>query len=89
MTPQTLVVHSDGDHEIPFELTKEFVRAHLSARLVPIARSPHGWEANVDPTSFRSALASWLQDPAQGESAVNLRRPQGDTVDLAALPSDT
>ena len=63
--PPTLVVHSDGDHEIPFELTKEFVRVHLEAALVQTARSPHGWEVNADRDHFVSAVAAWLANSSE------------------------
>lgn len=56
----TLVVHSAGDKEIPFDLTERFVVANPSAFLVETAAAPHGWEANVDPQTFRSAVTSWL-----------------------------
>ncbi len=63
--PPTLVVHSDGDHEIPFELSKEFVRLHLEAALVQTARSPHGWEVNSDRDHFVSAVAAWLANSSE------------------------
>lgn len=56
----TLVIHSQGDEEIPFELTEAFAAAHPNVTLVETASAPHGWEANVDPELFQSALASWL-----------------------------
>lgn len=56
----TLVIHSQGDEEIPFELTKAFAAAQPNVTLVETASAPHGWEANVDPALFQSALASWL-----------------------------
>lgn len=59
----TLVLHSQGDDEIPFNLTKEFAAAHPSVTLVETASAPHGWEANVDPELFQSALTSFLSTP--------------------------
>ena len=59
----TLVLHSEGDEEIPFELTKEFAAAHPNVTVVETAAAPHGWEANVDPERFQSALTSWLSSP--------------------------
>jgi pimeloyl-ACP methyl ester carboxylesterase len=56
----TLVIHSRGDEEIPFELTKAFAAAHPNVTLVETPSAPHGWEANVDPELFQSALSSWL-----------------------------
>jgi pimeloyl-ACP methyl ester carboxylesterase len=57
----TIVVHSNGDEEIPFKLTRRFLVAHPRVALVEMAVAPHGCEANVDPNLFRSALASWLE----------------------------
>jgi pimeloyl-ACP methyl ester carboxylesterase len=59
----TLVLHSQGDDEIPFELTKEFAAGHPRVTLVETASAPHGWEANVDPETFQSALTSFLSAP--------------------------
>ncbi len=59
----TLVLHSQGDDEIPFELTMQFAAAHPNVTLVQTASAPHGWEANVDPELFQSALASFLSSP--------------------------
>lgn len=56
-----IVIHSKGDGEIPFELTADFMHAHPNIVLVETAAAPHGWEANVDPALFRSALRSWLE----------------------------
>ncbi|MEN8602903.1 alpha/beta hydrolase family protein [Microbacterium rhizosphaerae] len=56
----TLVLHSKGDEEIPFELTEEFAVAHPNVTLVETKSAPHGWEANVDPELFQSTLTSWL-----------------------------
>ncbi len=57
----TLVVHSAGDDEIPFELSREFADAHPEyVTLVETKPAPHGWEANVDPAGFSAAIDSWL-----------------------------
>jgi uncharacterized protein len=60
----TLILHSRGDEEIPFELTKEFASSHPNVTVVETASAPHGWEANVDPERFQSALASWFATPS-------------------------
>ncbi len=60
LKPQTLVVHSTGDQEIPFAITKKFVLAHPGVHLATLTPSPHGWEANGDPHAFAMALDSWL-----------------------------
>jgi pimeloyl-ACP methyl ester carboxylesterase len=45
----TLVVHSEGDEEIPFELTKAYAAARPNVTVVETTAAPHGWEANVAP----------------------------------------
>jgi len=59
----TIVIHSRGDEEIPFDVTKDFATAHANVTLVESVAAPHGWESNVDPEVFRSALTSWLESP--------------------------
>ena len=49
--------------QIPFELTKEFAAAHPNVTVVETAAAPHGWEANVGPERFQSALTSWFTSP--------------------------
>jgi len=56
----TVVIHSKRDEEIPFELTRAF-STRSNVTLVQTADAPHGWEANVDPEGFRSALRSGLR----------------------------
>lgn len=58
----TIVVHSEGDEEIPFDLTRTFVGANPRVTLVETAAAPHGWEANVGREAFRTALASFLSN---------------------------
>ncbi|MFB9282066.1 alpha/beta hydrolase family protein [Microbacterium laevaniformans] len=60
MNLPTIVVHSRGDEEIPFELSRTFALAGGNIALVETRLSPHGWEANVDPDTFGAALKSWL-----------------------------
>lgn len=55
----TLVLHSAGDDEIPISLTEQFAAAHSTVTLVTTASAPHGWECNVDPCAFGTALISW------------------------------
>lgn len=62
-TVPTLVLHSEGDEEIPLELTQEFAAVHPNVTVVETAAAPHGWEANVVPERFQSALTSWLSSP--------------------------
>lgn len=57
----TVVVHSDGDDEIPFILSEAFANAHPgTVRLVQTQTAPHGWEANVDPGVFETAITAAL-----------------------------
>lgn len=56
----TVVVHSSGDAEIPFDLSRRFVSMNASSVLIETTAAPHGWEANVDPDAFTSAIAKWL-----------------------------
>lgn len=61
VTVPTLVVHSRGDREIPFELSETFAKAHPEqVTLVETRPAPHGWEPNVDPQGFAGALEMWL-----------------------------
>ncbi|MFB7891192.1 alpha/beta hydrolase family protein [Microbacterium sp. NPDC056044] len=60
MNVPALIIHSTGDLEIPFELTRAFVSSHPNATLVETSPASHGWEANVDSEVFRSALTTWL-----------------------------
>ncbi|MFH8251517.1 alpha/beta hydrolase family protein [Microbacterium sp. B2969] len=57
----TLVLHSAGDEEIPFELTTDFARGKGNVSVVETAKAQHGWEANADPDVFRTALTSWFR----------------------------
>ena len=61
VTVPTLVIHSRGDAEIPFELSQAFADAHPGmVTLAETRAAPHGWEANVDPAGFEAAIDSWL-----------------------------
>lgn len=59
----TIVVHSPGDDEIPFELSRDFASGKPDVSLTKTLRAPHGWEANVDPRAFRAAISPWLEHP--------------------------
>lgn len=62
VTVPTVVIHSDGDAEIPFRLSEDFARAHPDVvTLVQTHTAPHGWEPNVDPERFNAALTTALQ----------------------------
>lgn len=62
----TVIVHSAGDAEIPFDVTVAFAGAHPNVEVAETAAAPHGWEANVDPSSFRSALGFVVAGPRTG-----------------------
>lgn len=58
----TLVIHSRGDDVIPFSHSRRFFEAHSGlVRLVETTPAPHGREADVDPTTFRSAIQAHLK----------------------------
>ncbi|MCR2792753.1 alpha/beta hydrolase [Microbacterium sp. zg.Y625] len=67
MNVPAIAVHSRGDAEIPFEITNDFIAAHRNVTLVETGAAPHGWEANVDPELFRSALTAWFAGPAAAD----------------------
>lgn len=57
-----LVVHSDGDKEIPVELSRRFATAHPG--IVTLAEFPgaaHAWEYNVDAVGFNAVIVAWCQ----------------------------
>lgn len=61
LTVPTLVIHSEGDDEVPFRLSQQFAAAH--AGLVYLAKTPpaaHGWGYNVDAQGQTRLIASWL-----------------------------
>lgn len=61
VTVPTVVIHSDGDAEIPVALSREFAGAHPGVvSLIQTKTAPHGWEANVDPAGFQEAMRSTL-----------------------------
>lgn len=63
LTVPTLVVHSQGDDEIPGVLSREFAEAHPTlVTLVETKPAPHGWEANVDPDTFYQAVTERLEE---------------------------
>lgn len=62
LTVPTLVVHSQGDDEIPGVLSREFAEAHPTlVTLVETNPAPHGWEANVDPDTFYRSVTERLE----------------------------
>lgn len=58
--PPLLVIHSQADQSIPFELSREFLEATPAARLVEFPASPHTLEWNADPDRFASEVRGWV-----------------------------
>ena len=61
LTRPCLVIHSDGDTEIPVQLSRRFATANPRyVDLVEIAGAAHAWEYNLAPDRFTSAITTWL-----------------------------
>ena len=70
LTVPTLVLHSDGDREVPLSSSVLFAMANPRlVRLVELPPAEHTWEYNVDPAAFNSAVIEFLQ-PAREDGAV-------------------
>lgn len=58
----TLVIHSNGDEEIPIELSRRFAAAHPGiVTLTEIPGAAHAWEYNIDTAGFNAAIVAWCQ----------------------------
>jgi uncharacterized protein len=58
----TLVIHSDGDTEIPVGLSRAFLAANpAQVTLVEIDGAEHAWEYNLDPERFNATIADWVR----------------------------
>lgn len=56
-----LVIHSDGDTEIPVVLSRKFAAANPhQVTLVEIDGAEHAWEYNLDPERFNAVIADWV-----------------------------
>lgn len=56
----TLVIHSEGDNEVPVALSRRFQAAHPEhVSLVEIPGAAHAWEYNVDAPAFEDAIVRW------------------------------
>lgn len=64
--PPLLVVHSQADQTVPFELTRELLDAAPDARLIEFPVSPHTLEWNVDPERFASEVRDWVDSSLRG-----------------------
>lgn len=57
-----LVIHSDGDTEIPVSLSRQFAAANPhQVTVVEIDGAEHAWEYNLDPARFNSAIVEWVR----------------------------
>lgn len=62
LTIPTLVIHSNGDTEIPVTLSRAFAAAnpdHVS--LVEIDGAQHAWEYNLNPERFNATIVDWMR----------------------------
>ncbi|MBO1741053.1 S9 family peptidase [Leifsonia sp. TF02-11] len=58
----TLVVHSDGDTEIPVSLSRRFAAANPQyVTLVEIDGAEHAWEYNLAPERFNATIVDWVR----------------------------
>ncbi|WP_374007605.1 alpha/beta hydrolase family protein [Leifsonia sp. LS-T14] len=63
LTVPALVIHSDGDREVPLSSSVLFAMANpRMVRLVELSPADHCWEYNVDPAAFNRAVIEFL-DP--------------------------
>lgn len=58
--PPLLVIHSQADQSVPFELSRELLEATPVARLIEFPDSPHTLEWNADPDRFGSEVRGWV-----------------------------
>lgn len=61
-----LLIHSQADQSVPFELSSQFLGAAPSARLIEFPASPHTLEWNVDPDRFASEVHGWVDSALRG-----------------------
>lgn len=57
----TLVLHSTGDQEVPWEISAAFQRANPhTVTLIPLPEAQHTQEWNASPCTFTNELTSWI-----------------------------
>lgn len=67
LTVPALVIHSDGDREVPLSCSVMFAMANPTlVRLVELSPAEHCWEYNVDPAAFNSAVIDFLRSGREG-----------------------
>lgn len=60
LTVPALVIHSDGDQEIPVTLSRRFAEAYPGdVTLTEFPGAAHAWEYNTDAAGFNKAIVSW------------------------------
>lgn len=61
LTVPALVIHSEGDQDIPLEHSQQFVAAHASQASIEVFEpAGHGMEWNRQPERFSQAISEWL-----------------------------
>ena len=62
LTVPALVIHSDGDRQVPLASSVLFAMANPDrVRLVELSPAEHGWEYNVDPAAFNRAIIEFIE----------------------------
>ena len=62
LTLPTLIIHSDGDRQVPLASSVLFAMANPDhVRLVELSPAEHGWEYNVDPAAFNRAIIEFVE----------------------------
>ncbi len=57
----TLVLHSNADQEVPWEISAAFQRANpATVTLIPLPEAHHTQEWNASPSTFTNELTSWI-----------------------------
>jgi len=60
VTTPCLVIHSEGDDEIPFALSEQFARMNESVTIAKLPHALHTLEWNRSPQAFAEALDVWM-----------------------------
>ena len=61
LTVPTLLIHSDGDREVPASLSRTFVSVNAErSELALLPSAAHAWEYNVAPHEFDASICEWV-----------------------------
>ncbi|MCJ1675446.1 alpha/beta fold hydrolase [Rathayibacter sp. VKM Ac-2929] len=61
LTVPTLLIHSDGDREVPASLSRAFVSVNAErSELALLPPAAHAWEYNVAPDEFDASICEWI-----------------------------